>query len=508
MQHSETAATQRPCVRRVARAVRPRSPGVAGYLALLFGGLILSVPAAAQGQRGAHRSASAKVIQTTPSLSNALTVKAPLPFASRPTRGAQVIDVDASTRYQRMLGFGAAMTDSSAWLLHDELTPKQRSATMRALFSESGIDLDYVRIPIGASDYVANRDPYSYDDLPRGHTDPGLAHFSIAHDKSYILPALRGMLAVNRHVYTLANPWSAPPWMKSNGAFDNKGWRGNVLHKFYPSLAKYFVKFIDAYSRAGVPIDAITPMNEPESPSRWPGTHLTADDDAAFVPDDLAPALRDARLHPAIYGPDQGQLEDAQKLFTGPAGTQLAGAAFHCYHGTMGKISTFHDQFPKAPVLVNECSPGIISYATAEVPIDAARNWASGVQLWNLALDPEGGPVEGNKSYGCPHCTGVVTVDKTTHSTTYNRNYYELGQTSKYVRPGAVRISSTRFVHDLPHGGVSPGLDDVAYLNPDGSKVLVAYNNARSPATFAIQWRGRFLNWTLDAAATVTLVWH
>jgi glucosylceramidase len=174
----------------------------------------------------------------------------------------------------------------------------------------------------------------------------------------------------------------------------------------------------------------------------------------------------------------------------------------------IGKISTFHNQFPHAPVLVNECSPGIIPYATAEVAIDAARNWASGVQLWNLALDPDGGPVEGNKSYGCPRCTGVVTVDEAKHSTTYNLNYYQLGQTSKYVKPGAVRISSTRFVHDLPKSGVNPGLDDVAYLNPDGSKVLVAYNGARSPAPFAVKWQGRFLNWTLAPAATVTLVWR
>ena len=487
-----------------------RSPGIAGIFTLLLGGVAMCVPAIAQGHRlrRASRPASAKVVQTTANLSNRLTVKAPLLFTGRPARGARVLHVYASVRYQRMLGFGAAMTDSSAWLLYDELTPKQKASTMKALFSSSGIDLDYVRIPIGASDYVVKRDPYSYDDVPSGHTDPALAHFSIAHDKRYILPALREMLAVNRNIYTLANPWSAPPWMKANGAFDNKEWHGNVLPKFYPSLAKYFVKFIDAYKRAGVPIDAITPMNEPESPSRWPGTHLTADDDAKFVPDDLAPALRGAGLHPAIYGPDQGQLADAQTLFAGPARDDFAGAAFHCYHGTMAKISSFHRQFPGAPVLVNECSPGIIPYATADVPIDAARNWASGVQLWNLALDPDGGPVESNKSYGCPHCTGVVTVKEATHSTIYNANYYQLGQTSKYVQPGAVRISSTRFVHDLPHGGVSPGIDDVAYLNPDGSLVMVAYNSGGSPGAFAVNWRGRFLNWTLASRATVTLVWR
>jgi len=484
-------------------------PLLGGMALWVLGGIALWVPAVAQGHRlrRPDQPAPAEVIQTTGNLSNALTVKAPRWFSSRPAQGARVIDVDSSVRYQRMLGFGGAMTDSSAWLLYDELTPAQQASTMKALFSPSGIDLDYVRIPIGASDYVANVNPYSYDDLPAGQTDAEMAGFSIAHDEAYILPALREMLAVNPHIYTVANPWSAPPWMKANANFNNVGLLGSVLPQFYPSLAEYFVKFIDSYQQQGVPIDAITPMNEPESPSVWPGTHLTPADDATFVPGDLVPALRGAGLKTAIYGPDEGNLVDALTLFAGPAQADLTGAAFHCYHG-MGKLSTFHRQFPTAPILVNECSPGIIPYATAEVPIDAARNWAAGVQLWNLALDPAGGPVESNHSYGCPGCTGVVTINEATHSTTYNRNYYQFGQTSKYVQPGAVRISSTRFVHDYQRGGVTPGLDNVAYLNPDGSKVLVAYDSASSPVRFAVKWRGRFLDWTLHPRAAVTFVWR
>jgi glycosyl hydrolase family 30 len=57
------------------------------------------------------------------------------------------------------------------------------------------------------------------------------------------------------------------------------------------------------------------------------------------------------------------------------------------------------------------------------------------------------------------------------------------------VQPGARarrrRIDSPNFVSHGLNGSnietVSAGLDDMAFLNPDGSKVLVAYNNSVAP---------------------------
>ena len=62
-----------------------------------------------------------------------------------------------------------------------------------------------------------------------------------------------------------------------------------------------------------------------------------------------------------------------------------------------------------------------------------------------------------------------------------------------------------------PHAGVNvvtPGLDDVAFRNPDGSLVLVAYDNASVPVRFAVRWRGRALVYGLTPGAMVTLVWN
>src|SRR5207237_3871545 len=108
-------------------------------------------------------------------------------------------------------GVGAAMTDSSAWLIYDELDPATRGRLMDALFGPAGIHLNFVRVPIAGSDFTATGLPYSYDDVAPGQADPTLAHFSIAHDLAYVVPALAQMLSVNRHVQILAEPWSPPP---------------------------------------------------------------------------------------------------------------------------------------------------------------------------------------------------------------------------------------------------------------------------------------------------------
>jgi glucosylceramidase len=450
-----------------------------------------------------------QVVQTTQNLSDALTAMPSEQFSARPTPGVPVLNVDDSVRYQKMTGFGAAMTDTSAWLLYTQLSPQTRAQVFANLFGPEGINLDYVRVPMGASDFTATGVPYSYDDLPAGQTDPTLADFSVAHDEAYIIPALQEMLSVNPTVWILANPWSPPPWMKANDAFDNSQLAGTVLPQYYPALAQYFVKFIQAYESQGIPTDAITTMNEPESLAAWPGAALLPADEAVFLPQDLEPALQAAGLDVPVFGLDDANLADAQSILQSPAAADLAGIAVHCYQG-MSIMSTLHAQYRDVPIIENECSPGIIPYPTAEVGIDATRNWASGVQLWNLALDPSGGPVQ-PPNYGCRNCTGVVTVHEQTHQVTYGRNYYQLGQLSKFVARGAQRIDSGRFVSDFDNAtghGVTAGLDNVAFINPDGTRVLAAYNNSAAAQLFQVAWDGKYMPYTLAPGATVTFTWN
>ncbi len=97
------------------------------------------------------------------------------------------LTVDPSLRYQRMDGFGASITDSSASLLMD-LDATTRDATMRDLFAGNGIS--FLRQPVGSSDFV-DGPHYTFDDVAPGETDFDLSEFSIEHDRAEILPLLR-----------------------------------------------------------------------------------------------------------------------------------------------------------------------------------------------------------------------------------------------------------------------------------------------------------------------------
>ncbi|MGO9955867.1 MAG: glycoside hydrolase family 30 protein [Solirubrobacteraceae bacterium] len=464
------------------------------------------------GAGQATASTQASAVQTTANLRYALTRMPAVPFVAHPAAGAPVIAVNGAVREQSVIGLGGAMTDTSAWLLYDELSPAARVQAMQDLFTSQGINLNYVRIPMGASDFTRNGVPYTYDDMPAGQSDPTLAHFSIAHDQAYILPALRDMLQMNPNIVTFANPWTAPPWMKGNDSYSDLGMSGSVAPADYPTLAQYFVKFLQAYQQAGVPVANITPMNEPASGAPFPATNFL-DAEPTFVADDLAPALKAAGLNTRIWALDSAGFSFGQSVLSSAAAADFAGVAFHCYGG-MGYQTQVHDEFPNMPIIMNECSPGITPYSSSEVVIDAMNNWASAVQLWNLALDTQGGPVQPPNS-GCGGCTGIITVDKSTHQLILNRNYYEFGQASKFIAAGAVRLATNRLVSDFDntspyaphHHGVTPGVDAVALQNPDGQKVLLAYNSLPHAKTFAVDWDGRYLNYTLPSQGTVTLIW-
>jgi glucosylceramidase len=344
---------------------------------------------------------------------------------------------------------------------------------------------------------------------------------------AYVLPALRAMRAINPAVTTLASEWSPPPWMKADDSFANPGPpSGSLLTADYPVLADYFARFLSAYAAAGVPIQAITPQNEPDQLTNYPGMVFTESQEAQFIGSDLIPALNAADLHPAILGYDfewscRGSptavpcdLRYPAELAADPhVGTGLAGIAWHCYAGNVDRMSAMHALAPRLAEVVSECTSGRLTPGPpAQLEIAAARNWGSAVVLWNIALDPRGGPVE-PPNYGCQGCTGLVKVDERTRQYRLSRDYYQLGQASRYVRPGAVRIWSNTFVTDQntylrKRGGyTTPGLDDVAFLDPNGARVLLAYNSSRVPALFAVRWRRSYFTYTLAPGAMATFRW-
>jgi len=457
------------------------------------------------------------VTQTSSDLGQALSPQRALRFSIRPPApGILVIHVNDGVGYQRFTGVGGAMTDSSAWLIWDELTPSQRGALLSSLFSAQGAHLSFLRIPIGASDYSATGVPYTYDDQPAGQTDPTLSGFSVAHDATYILPALRAAEALNPQLYTEALPWSPPAWMKTNDALANANDTGGLNPAADPALAQYFVRFLQAYAAAGVHIDAIVPQNEPAVPTLYPGMTWSQAQEAAFITNNLRPALAAGHLTPDVFSWDRswGPLTaSADPSVAQAASGQTTGVAWHCYYGSPTVMVGVHAQAPSSQQIVDECSTGSKdTWATSELLISTLRNWANAVNLWNLALDPQGGPVQSPNS-ACAGCTGLATVNEQTGTYTLTKDFYELAQLSRFVQPGAVRVGSEHFVryelNSQYQTTVTLGLDDVAFRNPDGSMALMVYNNNPTyPITFGVSWHGSSVTYTVPPGATTTLAWR
>lgn len=472
---------------------------------VLFAGL-MAVSQAACGAGGGTASTpadgiAAKVWLTTGDRAHLLAQQPDVHFLAQGVE-RDVIDVDARVRFQEMVGFGASITDASAWLIRNKLSDEQRAALMRDLFSiQDGIGLSFTRLTIGASDFSMHH--YSLDDPPAGQADPSLAHFSIAPNRADVLPVLRDALAINPQIKVMASPWSAPAWMKTTGSLV----KGRLKADAYGAFADYFVRYLDAYAQEGIPIHSITVQNEPHfEPPDYPGMRMDSAERARFIGEHLGPRLATRTHKTKIVEWDHNWDEPSAPLsvLADPvANRYIDGVGWHCYVGNVAVQSAVRDAHPDKETYFTECSGGAWKPHFAEtfpwfmrhLVIGTTRHWAKGVLLWNLALDENHGPHLG----GCKDCRGVVTIDSKTGAVTRELDYYALAHASRFVRPGAFRVFASPGTTDL---------DSVAFQNADDrSIVLLVSNSATAPRRFSVRHGGKSMTYTLPASSAVTFVW-
>lgn len=414
------------------------------------------------------------------------------------------IRVDPARQFQKIEGFGAALTDASVKLIQRSLTPQQRYALLKELFGHDqsgGLALSLTRITIGASDFSSSH--YSYDDMPVGQSDPKLVRFSMSPARADLLPTLRQVQSVNPSLYVFATPWSAPGWMKTSGSLT----KGSLLPQYYGAFARYLDRTLNGFAAEGVPIYALTIQNEPGfEPTDYPGMLMTTPQRAKFVGQYLGPLL--AKNHSKVrildwdHNWDKPQ-EPLAVLANPTAAKYLSGTAWHCYAGEPSAQSLVHDAFPNKETWFTECAGGAwapdwgenLVWQTRNLIIGTTRNWAKGVILWNIALDQNNGPHLG----GCGNCRAVVTIDNRTGAISRNVEYYVLGHASRHVQRGARRIESDAMVSDL---------ETVAFRNPRGdSVVLIVVNTGKLSRAFSVNVGGGHISTSLAAGSVITLTW-
>ncbi|GLV53374.1 hypothetical protein KDH_02290 [Dictyobacter sp. S3.2.2.5] len=291
--------------------------------------------------------------------------------------------------------------------------------------------------------------------------------------------------------------------------------QGNLNPKYYQAYAQYFVKFIQAYQREGIPIYAITPQNEPQNGNYMPTMLLPATRQTAGNPDigneadfivNLGQAFQQNHVKTKILAFDHNwdTPEYPSAILNSPASQYVDGIAFHCYGGDASAQDQFYG---KKDIYETECSGGQWennnnpTFAATlkdvmDLGISSTAHGSKTVVRWGLALDPNGNP-HLDTSGSCGTCRGVISI-AADGTVTKNSDYYGLGHFSKFVVPGATRVAST---------SSASSLENVAFVNQNGSHVLVVYNNNASATTFQVQVQHRTFSYTLPAGAAATFTW-
>jgi glucosylceramidase len=404
------------------------------------------------------------------------------------------IVLDPATKFQEMLGFGAAFTDAACYTFN-RLSASARDQLFHELFHPSEMGLSVCRTCIGSSDY--STEVFSYDE---GAPDPDMKRFSIAHDQAYVLPMLREARKANPDLFLFSSPWSPPGWMKAGGSMLG----GSIWQHFFPAYAQYFLKFLQAYAADGVPVQAVTVQNEVDTDQdgRMPACSWPQEYEIGFVKNHLGPLFQKNGINTKIWILDHNynlwgraicELDDADLRKYSDA------VAFHGYVGTPEMMTKVHEAHPDTQMYWTEGGPDYTApdYATdwhkwAQTYTQAIRNWCQAITGWNLALDEKGHP-----NIGPFPCGGMVTIHSQTKEIIRSGQYWAFAHFSRTIKRGAKRFASTSNLS---------GVDQVAFENPDGQKILVITNSSGAKKA-NLKQGNKMAEVALPTESIVTLEW-
>lgn len=429
-----------------------------------------------------------------------------------------LLTLQPDQKFQKVKGFGGAMTDAAALNIL-ALSPPARNLLLKSYFSEEGIEYNIIRVPMASCDFSVRT--YTYDDTP---DDFQLRDFSLPEeDVKLKIPLIHQALALaQRPVSLFASPWTSPTWLKTNGAVNGKGsLKGQPGDIYHQTWARYFVKFLDVYAEHKLHFWAVTAENEPSAGllSGYPFQCLgfTPEHQRDFIARDLGPALansahRDTRL---LILDDQRLLLPhwAQVVLADPeAAKYVHGVAVHWYldflapaKATLGET---HRLFPDIMLFASEACVGSKFWEQSV----RLGSWDRGVQYshsiitnllyhvagwtdWNLALNPEGGPNWVRNFVDSP-----IIVDIAKDTFYKQPMFYHLGHFSKFIPEGSQRVGLL--------ASQKNSLDVVALTRPDGSAVVVVLNRSPKDVPLTIEDPGVGFVETLSPGHSIhTYLW-
>ncbi|HRE39512.1 MAG TPA: glycoside hydrolase family 30 protein [Chitinophagaceae bacterium] len=413
--------------------------------------------------------------------------------------------VDPSKTFQTYFGIGAALTDASAETFY-KLPKETQDELLKAYFDkEKGIGYTVARTNINSCDFSSDMYTYVQDG------DKELKTFNIEHDRKYKIPFIKeAMKTAGGKLNLFASPWSPPAWMKDNNDMLQGG---KLKPEFYDSWAMYYTKFIKEYEKEGVPIWGISIQNEPMAKQRWESCIYTAEEERDFLKKHLGPTmekegLKDKKIivwdhnRDLIYQRAQTYFDDAE------ASKYIWGIGFHWYEDWSGGLPMYdnlrrvYETFPDKHIFFTEgCAESfnasrynawVLGEEYGRSMINDFNNGMVGFTDWNILLDETGGP-----NHVQNFCFAPVHGDTKTGKLIYTNAYYYIGHFSKFIQPGAKRVTAAASRSQLL---------TTAFKNEDGKTVVVVMNQSNIKTPYYLWINGKAAEITALPHSIATLV--
>ncbi|MFN8207988.1 MAG: glycoside hydrolase family 30 protein [Bacteroidales bacterium] len=417
---------------------------------------------------------------------------------------ATLLIIDDQTTFQQIEGFGACFNELG-WLSLSRLSEADRQVVMQELF-EPGIGLNFTvcRMPVGANDF--SRDWYSYNETAG---DFEMKNFSLKNDETTLIPFIKAALKYNPDLKLWASPWSPPAWMKWNKHYacavpwpgldkkfsnylpaDKQGKEGTNMFiqedAYFAAYAEYFARFIEAYRAQNINISIVMPQNEFNSCQIFPSCTWTAAGLAEFIGKYLGPRMKEKNVELMFGTMERANTALADTVLTDSLASQfLKGVGFQW--AGKGAIEEIHFRYPHLKMwqTEQECGDGKNDWAYCTYAWSLMKHYLSngaGTYLyWNISLD------EGGFSRWGWQQNSLFTVDTTKNTVKFNHELYLMKHFSHFVQPGATRIATSGYDNAL------------AFRNPDGSTILVVYNDAAEAKKITIQLGKQVIKPVLEA---------
>lgn len=409
-----------------------------------------------------------------------------------------LLNIYPEVRYQEINCFGGAITDAVAATL-EKMPADVSNEVINAYFGPDGISYRCIRTHLDSCDF--STEPYAAVTDP---DDKSFSTFSLERSENRVIHWIKeAYKAAGACLPVMLSPWSPPAFMKTNGS---RVGGGRLKKECYSDWAKYICRYIGEYRNRGINVTALSIQNEPNATQTWDSCLFTPDEERLFLKEHLYPELCDAGLQDIqiyIWDHNKERLFDrACSVITDDTMDMVSGIAFHWYSGDhFDAVRLVKERFLDKHLTFSE---GCIEYSRFDTNQirnaqmyghDMIGNFAAGMDGfidWNICLDEQGGP-----NYVGNYCEAPIICDTKNGMLSYKLSFHYISHFSCYIKPGAKRIATTIY---------SDEIEQVAFLNPDGSVVVVIQNRSDVDKNVSLRMADKLIDMELTAESISTII--